>query len=75
MMPSMSLNSSAFRPGTAGTPKIEVELSISGRNLLDLDTFSKSDPVCHVYLVDSTRHKRMHKLGNTETIKNNLNEV
>ena len=63
-----------FQPGTAGTVKTEVELSISGRNLLDLDTFSKSDPLCVVYTKKSNQIGEMWKeISRTECIDNNLN--
>ena len=63
-----------FRPGTAGVAKTEVELSISGRNLLDLDTFSKSDPMCVVYSKDSEQGgDTWIEIGRTECIDNNLN--
>jgi hypothetical protein len=35
----------------------KVELFISGRKLKDLDAFSKSDPICHVYMY-SEKNKR-----------------
>ena len=72
-----SLNSplkSKFEPGTAGVAKIEVELSISARNLLDLDIFSKSDPMCVVYTRDGSRAgQNWNEIGRTECIDNNLN--
>ena len=65
---------SRFEPGTAGFAKIEVELSISARNLLDLDIFSKSDPMCVVYTRDDSRAgQNWNEIGRTECIDNNLN--
>ena len=65
---------SKFEPGTAGVAKIEVELSISARNLLDLDIFSKSDPMCVVYTRDDSRAgQNWNEIGRTECIDNNLN--
>ena len=63
-----------FQPGTAGIAKTEVELSISGRNLRDMDTFSKSDPLCVVYL-RNTNHagEKWSEIARTECIDNNLN--
>lgn len=50
----------------------KIQLSLSCRNLVDLDTFSKSDPMVHVYLKDS-RDGAYALVGKTEMIKNNLN--
>ena len=69
-----STNLNTFRPGTAGVARTEVELSISGRNLLDLDTFSKSDPMCVVYSKNHGQGGHIWKeIGRTECINNNLN--
>ncbi|ODN05578.1 Copine-8 [Orchesella cincta] len=38
-----------FTPGTFVEPTSTVEISISCRNLLDMDVFSRSDPMCVVY--------------------------
>ncbi|OXA64514.1 Copine-5 [Folsomia candida] len=40
---------SQFAPGTSVEPTSTVEISISCRNLLDMDVFSRSDPMCVVY--------------------------
>ena len=40
-------------PGNA-MPVSTVELSVSAKNLVDMDFFSKSDPMCVVYIKDST---------------------
>ena len=50
----------------------KIELSFSCRNLVDLDTFSKSDPIVHVFMRDSRAGVYM-KLGETERIDDNLN--
>lgn len=42
------------------------------RNLLDRDTFSKSDPVCILYQKD-LRTNQYSEIGRTEQIKNSLN--
>lgn len=47
-----------------------MNLYISGRKLKNLDTFSKSDPVCILY---EKRGSNWIKLAQTEMIKNNLN--
>ena len=74
MVSSNPPNLNTFRPGTAGVVKTEVELSISGRNLLDLDTFSKSDPMCVVYSKNHGQGGHIWKeIGRTECINNNLN--
>ncbi|XP_074549331.1 copine-3-like isoform X2 [Halichoeres trimaculatus] len=61
--------------GTSG-PKAtdcvtKVALSISCENLLDMDTFSKSDPVCLLLMNSSGPH--WTEIGRTEKIKNCLN--
>lgn len=64
---------------TAGPPggeiersSVKVELTISARDLKDLDALSKSDPMCIVYEFVE-KHKNWVKIGSTEQIKNNLN--
>ena len=49
----------------------KVNLRISCRNLTDLDVFSKSDPC--VMVEELFAGNRTTKLGQTETVKNNLN--
>ncbi|XP_042310704.1 copine-9 isoform X1 [Sceloporus undulatus] len=53
----------------AGT---KVELTVSCRNLLDLDTFSKSDPIVILY-IQGTVDKEWREFGRTEVIDNTLN--
>ncbi|CAD8153532.1 unnamed protein product [Paramecium octaurelia] len=48
----------------------QIEIFISGRQLKDLDYFSKSDPFVIVYI---KTNNQWIKIGNTETISNNLN--
>ena len=71
-------NPGSFSPGTAGSATSLVELSISGRNLRDLDVFSKSDPMCVVYtqpfgVTSNFKGKKWNEIIRTETIQNNLN--
>jgi len=71
-------NPGSFSPGTAGSATSLVELSISGRNLRDLDVFSKSDPMCVVYtqpfgVTSNVKGKKWNEILRTETIQNNLN--
>lgn len=61
-----------FMPGTSGAASSEVELSISCRNLLDCDVFSKSDPMCVISL-KSLETNSWKEIFRTETIYNNLN--
>lgn len=61
-----------FVPGSALPLSTEVELSISCRNLLDCDVFSKSDPMCVVYLKTYERVD-WQEICRTETINNTLN--
>ncbi|XP_042366291.1 copine-3-like isoform X2 [Plectropomus leopardus] len=49
----------------------KVELSISCENLMDMDVFSKSDPLCALYINTSGSH--WYELGRTEMILNCLN--
>ncbi|XP_058478346.1 copine-3-like isoform X1 [Solea solea] len=49
----------------------KVALSISCNNLLDMDAFSKSDPMCVLYMSSSGPH--WSEIGRTEQIKNCLN--
>ena len=49
---------------------MQVDLFVSGRKLKNLDTFSKSDPMCYLY---EKSGKRWTKLGQTEQIKNQIN--
>ena len=51
---------------------VPVKLTISGRNLKDLDMFSKSDPVCIVF-EQSQQGKEWFEIGRTEYIKDDLN--
>ena len=49
----------------------KVELSVSCTDLVDLDRFSKSDPI--VYLYERKGQAEWIKLGRTEMIDDNLN--
>ena len=51
----------------------KIILSLSCRNLADLDTFSLSDPEVHVYLKTGRHSQQYTLLGKTEMIMNNLN--
>ncbi|XP_010803377.1 copine-8 isoform X2 [Bos indicus] len=53
-------------------PATRVEVSVSCRNLLDRDTFSKSDPICVLY-VQGVGNKEWREFGRTEVIDNTLN--
>jgi len=61
-----------FQPGTAAAATSIVELSLAARNLLDMDTFSKSDPICVVSL-KPFGSQTFHEIKRTECIDNNLN--
>ena len=50
----------------------KVELFLTGRNLLDMDFFSKSDPYVKVFFKPSP-NARMMQIGRTETVMDNLN--
>jgi len=60
-----------FSPGQAVAPTSTVEISISCSKLEDMDTFSKSDPFCVLYVKDS-KSNQWHCFGKTETIDNTL---
>uniref|UniRef100_A0A672IHF1 Copine-8 n=1 Tax=Salarias fasciatus TaxID=181472 RepID=A0A672IHF1_SALFA len=55
-----------FDPLNASIPATKVEITVSCRNLLDRDTFSKSDP-------SKTLHVYFFCFGRTEVIDNTLN--
>jgi hypothetical protein len=61
-----------FRAGTAAIPSSQIEISISCRNLINLDVLSKSDPMCVMYTLDIKSQKYI-EYGRTETIMDNLN--
>ncbi|XP_042191673.1 copine-8 isoform X1 [Callorhinchus milii] len=61
-----------FDPIHASIPATKVEITISCRNLLDRDTFSKSDPICVLYL-QGIGTKEWRETGRTEVIDNTLN--
>ncbi|XKL62190.1 hypothetical protein PGB90_002023 [Kerria lacca] len=61
-----------FVPASSSNPTSEVELTISCRNLLDCDIFSKSDPMCVIYY-KSAELTEWKEIFRTETINNNLN--
>ncbi|XP_070784147.1 copine-3-like [Enoplosus armatus] len=49
----------------------KVELTISCENLMDMDIFSKSDPLCALYI--NTKGSHWYEFGRTEMILNCLN--
>ncbi|KAM7317517.1 hypothetical protein ACRRTK_023819 [Alexandromys fortis] len=57
---------------SAAIPATRVEVSVSCRNLLDRDTFSKSDPICVLY-IQAVGNKEWREFGRTEVIDNTLN--
>jgi len=61
-----------FTPGQSANPTSTVELSISCRDLADMDVFSKSDPFCVLYVKD-TKINQWLCFDKTETIDNTLN--
>ncbi|XP_032895492.1 copine-8 isoform X1 [Amblyraja radiata] len=61
-----------FDPLHANIPATKVEISVSCRKLLDRDTFSKSDPLCVLYL-QGVGNKEWREYGRTEAIDNTLN--
>ncbi|XP_075284360.1 copine-8 isoform X2 [Opisthocomus hoazin] len=61
-----------FNVLSSSIPATKVELSVSCRNLLDRDTFSKSDPICVLY-TQAVGNKEWREFGRTEVIDNTLN--
>ncbi|XP_017555519.1 copine-8 isoform X1 [Pygocentrus nattereri] len=59
-------------PLTAAIPATKVEMTVSCRNLLDRDTFSKSDPICVLY-TQTVASREWREFGRTEVIDNTLN--
>nr|XP_033482627.1 copine-9-like isoform X2 [Epinephelus lanceolatus] len=61
-----------FDPLNSTVPATKIEITVSCRNLLDMDTFSKSDPVVVLY-VQGLGTKEWREFGRTEVIDNTLN--
>uniref|UniRef100_A0A8C9TK13 Copine 8 n=1 Tax=Scleropages formosus TaxID=113540 RepID=A0A8C9TK13_SCLFO len=61
-----------LEPLRATIPATKVEITVSCRNLLDRDTFSKSDPICVLY-TQAIGNKEWREFGRTEVIDNTLN--
>ncbi|KAF6031304.1 CPNE9 [Bugula neritina] len=66
------MQANTFSAGASVVPSSKVELTISCRNLIDADIFSKSDPMCVVF-TKQFASDRWRELGRTETIWDNLN--
>ncbi|KAK6303174.1 hypothetical protein J4Q44_G00256280 [Coregonus suidteri] len=61
-----------FDPLNNIVPATKIEVTVSCRDLLDVDTFSKSDPVVVLY-VQGIGTKEWREFGRTEMIDNTLN--
>ncbi|XP_075690192.1 copine-9 isoform X1 [Rhinoderma darwinii] len=61
-----------FDPIHTSVPATKIEITVSCRSLLDMDTFSKSDPVVVLY-VQGIGNKEWTEFGRTEVIDNTLN--
>ncbi|XP_070695279.1 copine-9-like [Pempheris klunzingeri] len=61
-----------FDPLNTRVPATKIEVTVSCRNLLDVDTFSKSDPVVVLYL-QAVGTKEWREFGRTEVIDNTRN--
>ncbi|XP_061178881.1 copine-8-like [Saccostrea echinata] len=68
----MTTTPGGFQAGTAVVPATQVEISVQCRNLADLDVFSKSDPMCVLFMKD-IKTNSYYEVGRTETIDNQLN--
>ena len=54
----------------------DVQLFVEGKNLVDLDFFTVSDPICTLRIRDANVHDAEYKpAGETEVIDNNLNPL
>ncbi|KAL1420740.1 hypothetical protein MTO96_004473 [Rhipicephalus appendiculatus] len=60
-----------FTPAIACTPVVKVEISVSCRQLKLKDVFSKSDPMC-VLFMRSCDTDKWWEMGRTETIRDTL---
>nr|XP_008103759.2 PREDICTED: copine-9 isoform X2 [Anolis carolinensis] len=72
LRPSGMASPGELEPAPSRVPATKVELTVSCRNLLDLDTFSKSDPIVILY-IQGTADKEWREFGRTEVIDNTLN--
>ncbi|XP_076870261.1 copine-9-like [Brachyhypopomus gauderio] len=61
-----------FDPLHSTVPATKIEVTVSCRSLLDMDTFSKSDPVVVLY-IQGIGTKEWREYGRTEVIENTLN--
>uniref|UniRef100_UPI0037E7C37A copine-9-like isoform X2 n=1 Tax=Semicossyphus pulcher TaxID=241346 RepID=UPI0037E7C37A len=61
-----------FDPLNTRVPATKIEVTVSCRSLLDVDTFSKSDPVVVLYL-QGVGTKEWREFGRTEVIDNTRN--
>nr|XP_033484126.1 copine-9-like [Epinephelus lanceolatus] len=61
-----------FDPLNTRVPATKIEVTVSCRSLLDVDTFSKSDPVVVLYL-QAVGTKEWREFGRTEVIDNTRN--
>ena len=64
----------SYKPNRRGKMSlaVPVRLHISGRNLKNMDVFSKSDPLC-IVLEKAQDTEEWFEVGRTEFIKNTLN--
>lgn len=60
------------QPGACAVSTTLVEISVSCRNLLNMDVLGKSDPMCVMKVKQFASHE-WREAGRTETINNNLN--
>lgn len=61
-----------FAPAVACAPVTKVEISVSCRQLKDMDFFSKSDPMCVLFMRECDSDN-WREVGRTETVDNCLN--
>eukprot|EP01091_Cochliopodium_minus_P010033 TRINITY_DN2606_c0_g2_i1.p1 TRINITY_DN2606_c0_g2~~TRINITY_DN2606_c0_g2_i1.p1 ORF type:complete len:740 (-),score=227.23 TRINITY_DN2606_c0_g2_i1:64-2283(-) len=61
-------------PQNPNPPLSKIELHFTCNNLMDMDTFSKSDPQIYIYM-QSNRSLEWKLIGKTEVIYDNLNPI
>jgi len=70
MMPSSMASAQQNQPHGSNLPTSTIELSVRCTDLADKDLFSKSDPICVMFI---QRQGQWYELGRTEMIKDTLN--
>ncbi len=67
----LSVRAPGYQSPSSGNEPRQLEIAVSCKNLCDMDTFSKSDPLCVMSWKDPATGK-WSEVGRTERIMNNL---